>query len=181
MRITGEARAKINWALNITGRRPDGYHELDMLMQSIELSDSLCFETAEALSLTVDGAPVARLPMLAGERRYTLMAGLDLFHWFMPLSGDCWICGEIGGGKHPRQTAGLICDTVQGREFYLHALIGSEDIAFPNLDPQMQAMKEYSHVFVFGKNTHYSVLEGGVHDYPDIRRYIYNALPEFFR
>lgn len=55
MRITGEARAKINWALNITGRRPDGYHELDMLMQSIELSDSLCFETAEALSLTVDG------------------------------------------------------------------------------------------------------------------------------
>ena len=112
---------------------------------------------------------------------YALMAGLNLFHWFMPLSGDCWICGEIGGGKHPRQTAGLICDTVQGREFYLHALIGSEDIAFPNLDPQMQAMKEYSHVFVFGKNTHYSVLEGGVHDYPDIRRYIYNALPEFFR
>ncbi len=112
---------------------------------------------------------------------YALMAGLDLFHWFMPMSGDCWICGELGGGKHPRQTAGLICHTVQGREFYLHALIGSNDIAFPNLDPQMQAMKEYSHVFRFGKNTHYSVLEGGVHDYPDIRRYIYNALPEFFR
>ncbi len=30
---------------------------------------------------------------------YALMAGLDLFHWFMPLSGDCWICGELGGGK----------------------------------------------------------------------------------
>ena len=112
---------------------------------------------------------------------YVLMAGLDFFHWFMPLSGDCWICGELGGGKHARQTAGLICDTIQGRDFYLHALTGSEDIAFPNLDPQMQAMKEFSHVFAFGKNTHYSVLEGGVHDYPDIRRYIYNALPEFFR
>ena len=60
-------------------------------------------------------------------------------------------------------------------------LTGSDDIAFPNLDPQMQAMKEFKHVFVFGKNTRYSVLEGGVHDYPDIRRYIYNALPEFFR
>ena len=112
---------------------------------------------------------------------YALMAGLDLFRWFMPLSGDCWICGELGGRKHPRQTAGLISGTVQGRDFYIHALTGSEDIAFPNLDPQMQAMKEYSHVFTFGKNTHYSVLEGGVHDYPDIRRYIFNALPEFFR
>ena len=112
---------------------------------------------------------------------YVLMAGLNLFHWFMPLSGDCWICGETGGGKHARQTAGLICDTVQGGDFYIHALTGSEDIAFPNLDPQMRAMKEYSHVFSFGKNIRYSVLEGGVHDYPDIRRYIFNALPEFFR
>ena len=29
------APAKINWALNITGRRVDGYHLLDMLMQTI--------------------------------------------------------------------------------------------------------------------------------------------------
>ena len=112
---------------------------------------------------------------------YTLMAGLDIFSWFMPMSGDCWICGELGGNKHARQTAALIADTIQGREFYLHALTGSEDIAYPNLDPQMKAMKEFSHVFVFGKNVHYSVLEGGVHDYPDIRRYIFNALPKFFR
>ena len=40
------------------------------------------------------------------------------------------------------------------------------------------AMKEYADVF--RKNVKYSVLPGGVHDYPDIRRYIYNALPEFF-
>ena len=112
---------------------------------------------------------------------YAFMAGLDLFHWFMPLSGDCWICGERGGGMHPKQTASLICDTVNGRDFYLHALTGTQDIAFPNLNPQMQAMKDYSYAFQFGKNTHYSVLKDGVHDYPDIRRYIYNALPEFFR
>ena len=112
---------------------------------------------------------------------YAFMAGQDLFHWFMPLSGDCWICGELGGGKHSRQTAGLIADTVKGHEFHLHALTGSQDIAFPNLDGQMQAMKEYPDVFAFGKNTFYDVLENGVHDYPDIRRYIYNALPTFFK
>ena len=112
---------------------------------------------------------------------YVFMAGLDLFHWFMPLSGDCWICGELVGGKHAKQTASLIGHTVQGREFYLHAQTGTKDIAFPNLDPQMQAMKDLPYVFQFGKNTFYSVLEDGVHDYPDIRRYIFNALPAFFK
>lgn len=111
---------------------------------------------------------------------YALMAGTNLFHWFMPLSGDCWICGERGGGMHPKQTAALMCDTLLGHDFYLHALTGSKDIAFPNLDPQMQAMKEFSETFVFGKNTHYTVMENGIHDYPDIRRYIFHALPEFY-
>ena len=109
---------------------------------------------------------------------FILMAGTEEFHWFMPLSGDCWICGERGGGLHANQTAGLMATALKGRQFYVHALTGDRDIAFPNLDPQMQAMKEYPEVF---KNTvKYSVLPGGIHDYPDIRRYIYNALPEFF-
>ena len=57
MRIVMQAHAKINWALNITGRRPNGYHELDMLMQSIELCDVIEFEEASELSLSVDGQP----------------------------------------------------------------------------------------------------------------------------
>ena len=46
MRITVNAHAKINWSLNILALRDDGYHELDMLMQSVELSDELIFENA---------------------------------------------------------------------------------------------------------------------------------------
>ena len=65
------ARAKINWALNITGRRPDGYHLLDMLMQSIDLSDALEIEPAGGLSLAVDGVP-------AGEENLVLRAALAL-------------------------------------------------------------------------------------------------------
>lgn len=109
---------------------------------------------------------------------YILMAGTDQFHWFMPMSGDCWICGEIGGGAHAAQTAGLLAAALQGREFYIHALTGAKDIAFPNLDPQMKAMKDYSNVF--GRNMKYTVLPEGEHDYAYIRRYIYNALPELF-
>ena len=35
------ARAKINLALDVLGRRPDGYHELRMIMQTISLCDTL--------------------------------------------------------------------------------------------------------------------------------------------
>lgn len=59
MAITVKAHAKINWALNILGIRPNGYHELDMLMQSIELADEMTFREADGLSLSVDGGPYA--------------------------------------------------------------------------------------------------------------------------
>ena len=55
MRI--EARAKINWTLDVLGKRADGYHELDTIMQPLALHDTLDIEPADALSLTVDGMP----------------------------------------------------------------------------------------------------------------------------
>lgn len=55
MRIEVKAYAKINWALWITGRRPDGYHELDMLMQPVSLCDDLTFEEGRRASLHVAG------------------------------------------------------------------------------------------------------------------------------
>ena len=55
MHFAGRAYAKINWALNIVGRRGDGYHLLDMVMQSIALGDDMAFEDAAALTLTVNG------------------------------------------------------------------------------------------------------------------------------
>lgn len=50
-----KARAKINWALNIVGRRTDGYHLLDMVMQAVELHDDMTFEDAPEITLSVDG------------------------------------------------------------------------------------------------------------------------------
>lgn len=79
------AHAKINWALNITGRRPDGYHLLDMVMQTVELHDDLSLDEADELSLAVDGEPradgqnlvlraAAALNERAGTRRGAAMA-----------------------------------------------------------------------------------------------------------
>ena len=55
MRITARAQAKINWSLDVCAGRDDGYHELDMLMQRVDLSDVLTFELARFLTLTVNG------------------------------------------------------------------------------------------------------------------------------
>ncbi len=46
-----KARAKINWTLDILGRREDGYHLMDMLMQSVTLADALTLESSDALVL----------------------------------------------------------------------------------------------------------------------------------
>ena len=44
--INIKARAKINLALDVTGKRADGYHEVRMIMQSIDLFDELTFSEA---------------------------------------------------------------------------------------------------------------------------------------
>lgn len=45
------AYAKINWALRVIGKRPDGYHDIETIFQTISLHDDLTFEEASELSL----------------------------------------------------------------------------------------------------------------------------------
>ncbi len=55
-----EAFAKINWSLDITGVRPDGYHLMDMLMQPVSLADEITLTPAADLRLTTAGYPPTR-------------------------------------------------------------------------------------------------------------------------
>lgn len=73
MKIIARAQAKINWSLEVCADRADGYHELDMLMQRIDLSDVLSFERARWLTLTVNGRA---LPV--GGRNLVLQAAQAL-------------------------------------------------------------------------------------------------------
>lgn len=50
-----QARAKINWTLDIVGKRPDGYHLLDSVMQPLALCDTLRLEPAQDLTLSIAG------------------------------------------------------------------------------------------------------------------------------
>jgi 4-diphosphocytidyl-2-C-methyl-D-erythritol kinase len=48
------AYAKINWSLRITGKRGDGYHDLETLFQTISLHDELTITPSDRLSLECD-------------------------------------------------------------------------------------------------------------------------------
>jgi 4-diphosphocytidyl-2-C-methyl-D-erythritol kinase len=47
MRLSLPSFAKINWTLEILGKRPDGYHELRTLLQTVTVADELSFELTE--------------------------------------------------------------------------------------------------------------------------------------
>ncbi|RHM53160.1 4-(cytidine 5'-diphospho)-2-C-methyl-D-erythritol kinase [Mitsuokella sp. AF33-22] len=53
--ITINGEAKINLTLDILGKRPDGYHEVSMVMQSVSLYDTLQLERIpEGIELSID-------------------------------------------------------------------------------------------------------------------------------
>ena len=53
--IFEKAHAKINLSLDITGKRANGYHDVRMIMQTLELCDELSFEKGESgIRLTTD-------------------------------------------------------------------------------------------------------------------------------
>jgi 4-diphosphocytidyl-2-C-methyl-D-erythritol kinase len=44
MRLEKKSPCKVNLLLNILGKRPDGFHELETIMQPVNLFDEICFE-----------------------------------------------------------------------------------------------------------------------------------------
>ncbi len=47
--------AKINLYLKIIRKRPDGYHDIDTLMQTVSLYDKMILKKSDGIELTVDG------------------------------------------------------------------------------------------------------------------------------
>ena len=78
------ARAKINLGLDILGRRPDGYHEIRTIMQSVDLGDILQIEKSPVpgIHMTTDSIEVPADPSNLAYRG----AGL-LMRQFAPEAG----------------------------------------------------------------------------------------------
>lgn len=53
--ISIKVNAKINLSLDITGVREDGYHDLDTLMTSVDIFDTVCAQKSDKSRVTMDG------------------------------------------------------------------------------------------------------------------------------
>ena len=97
--LTLKAPAKINWFLNILGKRKDGYHEIQSLIQKITLHDKLTFAPSNDLILKT-GAPVPveenlvyKAAMLLKSRRGIEKGAV------IQLDKNIPMCAGLGGGS----------------------------------------------------------------------------------
>jgi 4-diphosphocytidyl-2-C-methyl-D-erythritol kinase len=72
--LTDLARAKVNLALHVVGRRGDGYHLLDMLVAFPAVGDRLSLAPADGFSLSVSGPNAAALAGLPAADNLVLRA-----------------------------------------------------------------------------------------------------------
>lgn len=109
MSLTLPAPAKINLFLRITGRRPDGYHELQTLFQLLDYSDTLTFSLPDPDDGVITVEP--ELPNTAREENLIYRAALTLQNAtgcrqgaHLSLDKQIPMGGGLGGGSSDAAT-----------------------------------------------------------------------------
>lgn len=115
--------------------------------------------------------------MGGGSTWNVLINDLDIFAYFMPLSGHCW--AGVSGITQAIDKFGF-----QKDEYFIFAATGTEDIAYGNMVPQLNAMKTDPH-FIYTSdfsqgNLYFLEAPGRTHWWGYVRHYVYDALPYFF-
>ena len=80
--VTVLAPAKLNLALDVVGLLPNGYHDLDMTMQTITLYERVVLRRSPYLNLRLPGSPVQ-----PNEKNTAIKAALAFFHYTGLLAG----------------------------------------------------------------------------------------------
>ena len=103
MSIIEKAPAKINLGLDIAGKRADGYHDLSMLMVSVDLNDYITVSEAEGSSIIIESNSL-RMPLnekndvykaaLLLKKRCNVDAGVKI-----TVEKRIPICAGLGGGS----------------------------------------------------------------------------------
>lgn len=102
MRNSELARAKINLALHVTGRRDDGYHLLDSIVAFADCGDRITLHRAAETSLNVTG-PFAQALADTGDNDNIVLRALSLFgadiRLRIDLEKNLPVAAGIGGGS----------------------------------------------------------------------------------
>lgn len=85
--ITIPACAKINWSLRVLGKRADGYHEIDTVLQTVSLHDTITFEETnddviklwcDDRAIPVDETNLVWRAAAALRKRYSIRRGVKI-------------------------------------------------------------------------------------------------------
>lgn len=134
---TEPAWAKLNLTLDILGKRPDGYHDLRMVMQSIDLKDTVTLQEEDAPGIRVasscrflpcDETNIAAKAIL----RFFENTGLPCPGFSVSLEKEIPVCAGMAGGS----SDGAAVLRILRREYYpelpqekleqIAALVGSD-------------------------------------------------------
>ncbi len=125
--ITERARAKINLTLEIRGRRPDGYHELESLVAFADFGDVLTFRPGSGFLLTMEGPFAAALEgegnlIETAATRFTALTG-QVAGGAFNLVKNLPVAAGIGGGSADAAACLRILRLATGRPGTLEGLM----------------------------------------------------------
>ena len=108
---------------------------------------------------------------------------LDIVGYYMPLSGNYWY-GNTGEDAARELNNVVERSGLADNQFAIFCATGTKDMAYGNMNPQMEAMKNMSHFHYTSDfnegNFYYLVAQGKEHWWGHVKHYIAQALPYFF-
>lgn len=108
---------------------------------------------------------------------------LDIVGYYMPLSGNYWY-GNTGEDAARELNNVVERSGLEDNQFAIFCATGTNDMAYNNMNPQMEAMKKMSHFHYTSDfnegNFYYLVAQGKEHWWGHVKHYIAQALPYFF-
>ena len=116
------APAKLNLTLDVLGKRPDGYHDLKMVMQTITLADTLLLEPTQTGEVRVR-ANLSFLP--GGEKNLAATAALRFYEalgrtfdgWDITLTKRVPVCAGMAGGSSDAAAVLRALNQMEGSPF----------------------------------------------------------------
>lgn len=120
--MEAEARAKLNLTLDVLGKRPDGYHDLRMVMQSITLADTLTLEDSGTGEIWVK-SNLGYLP--SGEKNLAAKAAICFYRaldraprgWNITLEKRIPVCAGMAGGSSDAAAVLRALNELEGNPF----------------------------------------------------------------
>ncbi len=117
------APAKINLCLDVVRKRPDGYHDIETIMQSISLYDTITVTDTQSGDITISCSPVGSVP--CNEKNIAYKAATQFFRYTQTINKgihihiDKVIPSQAGMGGGSSDGAGVILALNKLYETYL--------------------------------------------------------------